>query len=159
MAARIVVNRETVNDVCRNLQKYITWCDSDASMVSTAYVMALDETVVRQIMVALLRESGLNVPAGHVVEDLLAFRQIMAVWLAVCELRQDVLEWLDEEVLRRRGARTEVHGAYGPAAPLLNLLSRGPDGAALSRAADGPERLDRTDGRILGQMRSHLARV
>ena len=168
MAARSVVDRETVNDVCKNLNKYINWRDRGASIVSTAYIMALDEDVIRNIMVALLEESDLEVPAGHVVEDLRAYRQIVAVWRAVCERDVDVLEMLDAEVQRRRTNRTN-EGVYGPAAARQDWLARGPEGRTpLSRDADGPvgpvgpvgppglDRLDRTDGEMLSQMRSHL---
>lgn len=168
MAARSVVDRETVNDVCRNLNKYINWRDIGASIVSTAYIMALDEDVIRNIMVALLEESDLEVPAGHVVEDLRAYRQIVAVWRAVCERDVDVLEMLDAEVQRRRTNRTN-EGVYGPAAARQDWLARGPEGRTpLSRDVDGPvgpvgpdrlDGLDRTDGEMLSQMHSHLLSV
>lgn len=152
MAARSVVDRETVNDVCKNLNKYINWRDRGASIVSTAYIMALDEDVIRNIMVALLEESDLEVPAGHVVEDLRAYRQIVAVWRAVCDRDVDVLQMLDAEVQRRRTNRTN-EGVYGPAAARQDWLARGPEGRTpLSRDADGPvgpvgpDRLDGLDG-------------
>jgi hypothetical protein len=154
------LDRGIIDDVCENLQEYISSYDKEASMLSMAYIRALDEDKIRHIMTALLSLQEMTVPAGQVLEDELVFREIMAVWKAVCKDSVIVRAWLSEEIMRRRGAR----GAHGPKAPWL----RGPDGKGglrdreneTPRLPDGPEKSkdmhSRCDAGMLSHMRSLL---
>ena len=139
----ITVDRQTIQEVCEDLQDYITLTDSDASMLNMANIWFLNATRIRHIALELL-EHDQPVPPDLEVQNLLFVRKITAVWRAVRERRPHVLRWVHDEIRTRRRARTELHGAYGPA------------GAAGPASPRGPER---TDGRMLCQMRSHLTRV
>ena len=139
----ITLDRQTIQEVCQDLQDYITLLLSDASMLNMANIWNLNAARIRHIALELL-EHDQHVPAGLDVENLLFVRKITAVWRAVRERRPHVVRWVHDEIRTRRRARTELHGAYGPA------------GAAGPASPRGPER---TDGRMLCQMRSHLTRV
>jgi hypothetical protein len=140
----ITLDRQTIQEVCEDLQDYITLSLSDASMLSMAIIWRLDAPLIRHIALELLERDMQLVPAGFEVENLPFVRKITAVWRALRGGRLDVVRWVHDEIRRRRRARTEEHGAYGPSA------------AAGPASPGGPER---TDGRMLCQMRSHLTRV